>query len=91
MANIPDKPWLITIVGRATPSPDEINSPYNVALSLLILSSDISPAMATSAALAAPSIILTAKADFFSGIIATKTPSAPFLINAFPIMIRLQS
>ena len=51
---------------------------------LIILSSDISPAVATSAALLAPSIILTAKADFSEGIIATKTPSAPFLTNAFP-------
>ena len=51
---------------------------------LIILSSDISPAIATSAALLAPSIIFTAKADFISGIIATKTPSAPFLKNTLP-------
>ncbi len=50
---------------------------------LIILSSDSNPVMATSAALLVPSIILTANADFFSGIIATKTPSAPFFINAF--------
>ena len=52
---------------------------------LIILSSDNNPAMATSAALLAPSIILTAKADFCSGIIATKTPSAPFFTNIFPL------
>ena len=40
--------------------------------------------MATSAALLAPSVILRAKADFFSGSIATKIPSAPFLTNVFP-------
>ncbi len=51
---------------------------------LIILSSDSNPAIATSAALLVPSIILTTNADFISGIIATKTPSAPFLINAFP-------
>ena len=59
---------------------------------LIILSSDNNPAIAVSAALAAPSIILTTKADFFSGIIATKTPSAPFLTNAFPFesLVRIE-
>jgi len=52
---------------------------------LIILSSDIKPATATSAARLAPSTILTAKADFCSGIIAIKTPSAPFLKNTFSL------
>ena len=37
--------------------------------------------VATSAALAVPSVIFTANADFCSGIMATNTPSAPFLKN----------
>ena len=57
---------------------------FSIWSSSIIFNSDINPAIATSAALAAPSVILTAKADFCSGIIATKTPSAPFLKNAFP-------
>ena len=57
---------------------------FSILSLLTILSCDINPAMATSAARRVPSIILTAKADFFSGIIATKTPSAPFLKNTLP-------
>ena len=57
---------------------------FSILSLLTILSCDINPAMATSAARRVPSIILTVKADFFSGIIATKTPSAPFLKNTLP-------
>ena len=58
----------------------------------IIFNSDINPAIAISAALAVPSAILTANADFCSGIIATKTPSAPFLKNIFPFesLVKIQ-
>ena len=49
--------------------------------SSIIFNIEIKPAKAISAALDAPSSILTTKADFCSGIIATKTPSATFLKN----------
>ena len=58
---------------------------FFIFLLLIILRSDNNPAIATSAALLVPSIILTAKADFCCGIIATKTPSAPFFMNTFPL------
>ena len=48
-----------------------------------MFNSDINPAIAVSAALAAPSKILTTNADFISGINAKNIPSAPFLKNIF--------
>ena len=41
------------------------------------------PTIAVLDALGFPSDIFTAKPIFFSGIVATKTPSAPFLKNTF--------
>ena len=65
---------------------------FSSCASSIIFKSEIKPAIATSAALAAPSVIFTAKADFSSGISAKKTPSAPFLKNIFPfeILVKLQ-
>ena len=64
----------------------------SICLLLIIFCSDINPAIATSAALAVPSTIFTANADFCSGIMATNTPSAPFLKNIFPFesLVKIQ-
>ena len=65
---------------------------FSISASSIIFKSEIKPAIATSAALAAPSVILTTKAAFSSGISAKKTPSAPFLKNIFPFesLVKLQ-
>ena len=53
-------------------------------MSLLIkFNSDTIPAIAVEDALEFPSVIFTIIEIFFSGTIATKTPSAPFLKNTF--------
>ena len=58
---------------------------FSNSFSSIIFNSEINPAIAVSAALAAPSKILTTSADFISGINAKNTPSAPFLKNIFPL------